>query len=665
MAFEVQNPFQNLIANPWDELTMEEDGGLFVESIVTTNTQSKDGKNKDKVVKTFGNGDKEIIEYQHTKAADETISLLDNNNKIPGFFADGFQTTYSGNTENNGVFIESAFDGTEKSAMEAYLGDKKYEAGKDFFKALLSSGVSNEDNNIDLIKSQEARINEQESLYPNSINEEMLKILERTEAEKQDDYYDVTDPNSSKFFDRSLGQVLTGTGMQRKPIQNKNYGMTTSAEDQAIFDNAREKRRLSRVAGNTAQQDEMDSGYFNMEKARIDQQIQEASNAQNTVNQSGADNESLDTPIIGNDEVVNGVTAEDIAIIGASANGQSMAEEFGNDLAAANGDPAKIDAAKAEFGDGLFDLAEYDPQLAKSLFAMMGAMLMGESFGDAMATGFGVMEEAAMEEEAANKAAADEVVALLIDNAEYLSDDVFFATLAQYNLSDEQLKDITMKYGIAKSAAQNKKTATDLATALTDLNKFEKDIIALYTDSDNVGAVAPKIRQLLTYVHDQLNNQANPTWLLDPKNRENRDALEEAIGTYATRYDQYVAMGDEGRGMLERLVNGGMEAIWEGQRGTVGMTDGNPAMGKVLVPESQEPLMMAITSIANIKMPDEKKRNQYLAEQHQYWSQNIKGKQSIAYNEEYKKVVNLGFLAKPQEHGYLGWLYNKIKMDTM
>jgi len=493
----------------------------------------------------------------------------------------------------------------------------------------------------------------------------MLSIMDNAALEKQDDYYDVTDSDSSKFFDRSLGEILTGTGMQRKPIQNKNYGMTTSAADQAMFDNARKERRLLRVANNTAQQDEMDSGYFNMEKARIDQQIQEASNAQSTVNQSGLDNESLDTPIIGNDEVVNGVTAEDIAIIGASANGQSMAEEFGNDLAAANGDPAKIDAAKAEFGDGLFDLSEYDPQLAKSLFAMMGAMLMGESFGDAMATGFGVMEEAAQEEEAANKAAADEVVAMLIDNAEYLNDDVFFATLAQYNLSNEQLKDITMKYGIAKSAAQNKKTATDLATAIADLDKFEKDVVALYTDSDNVGAVAPKVRQLLTYVHDQLNNQANPTWILDPKNRENRDALEEAIGTYAKRYDQYTAMGEDGIGLLKTLEAGGMEAIWEGQRGTVGMVDGKPAMGKVLVPESQEPLMMAITSIANIKMKDEKKRNQYLAEKHDYWKKNVEGKKGMAYNQDYDSVIATGYLSKPEEYGYLGWLYHQLQADTM
>ncbi len=139
MAFEVQNPFENLTANPWDELTMEEDGGLFVESIVTTNTQSKDGKNKDKTVKTFGNGDKEITEYQHTTAADETISVMDDN-KIPGFIAQGFPTTYSGGIETEDVFIPAAFDGTEKSAMEAYLGNKKYEAGRNFFQqALLSS----------------------------------------------------------------------------------------------------------------------------------------------------------------------------------------------------------------------------------------------------------------------------------------------------------------------------------------------------------------------------------------------------------------------------------------------------------------------------------------------------------------------------------------------
>ena len=313
----------------------------------------------------------------------------------------------------------------------------------------------------------------------------MLSIMDNAALEKQDDYYDVTDSDSSKFFDRSLGEILTGTGMQRKPIQNKNYGMTTSAADQAMFDNARKERRLLRVANNTAQQDEMDSGYFNMEKARIDQQIQEASNAQSTVNQSGLDNESLDTPIIGNDEVVNGVTAEDIAIIGASANGQSMAEEFGNDLAAANGDPAKIDAAKAEFGDGLFDLSEYDPQLAKSLFAMMGAMLMGESFGDAMATGFGVMEEAKQEKEAADTANDQKIIEMLMDNPQYMNPDDFLAALQELGISEKDLPYYKSIFA-SKVAETNVKAAKEYVTLQANATKTIKSDLIKDDNSNHI-----------------------------------------------------------------------------------------------------------------------------------------------------------------------------------
>jgi len=112
MEIKVQDPFANLIAKPWEvpELNMEEDGGLFVESIVHTITDNlKDGKSKEKTIETMNNGDKKTTEYN-------------------------FASTFPTEKENpNGLFR-----------------------------------VENDNNNnVNLVHSQQKRLAEQEDPYPN------------------------------------------------------------------------------------------------------------------------------------------------------------------------------------------------------------------------------------------------------------------------------------------------------------------------------------------------------------------------------------------------------------------------------------------------------------------------------------------------------------------
>lgn len=175
-------------------------------------------------------------------------------------------------------------------------------------------------------------------------------------------------------------------------------------------------------------------------------------------------------------EIATGVNVDDVTTINNSASGQAMAQEFQNDLAQANGDPAKIEAAKSEFESGLFDLSQYDPQLAKSLFAMMGAMLMGESFGDAMATGFGVMEEAKQEKEAADTANDQKIIEMLMDNPQYMNPDDFLAALQELGISEKDLpyyKSIFASKAYetnAKAALEaTKKQANSIKTIKSDL----------------------------------------------------------------------------------------------------------------------------------------------------------------------------------------------------
>lgn len=184
-------------------------------------------------------------------------------------------------------------------------------------------------------------------------------------------------------------------------------------------------------------------------------------------------------------------------------------------------------------------------------------------------------------------------------------------------------------------------------------------IAAAIANKDNVAHIAPKIDTFLTYANEQLGKRANPSWVLEGVNE---DAAQRAIGIYTARWNEYNDMGEKGRGLLQKLEAGGIEAVWEGQYGTFAMVDGKPERS-VDIPIQQEPVMVAIQQILSMEYPDEEERNKYLAEKRDYWVKNIQGKSLIPFNQSEKEVDDMGLMdtSAALEVGYMGWLYNQIK----
>ena len=94
-----------------------------------------------------------------------------------------------------------------------------------------------------------------------SLNE-LAAIMDRADAEKIDPtFFDASKSKTNifgnnSFNDRnSIGQMLRGQGIvgDRRAIQNKDYGMTTSAADQAMFDAAYKQRNFPDAGPKTRQ----------------------------------------------------------------------------------------------------------------------------------------------------------------------------------------------------------------------------------------------------------------------------------------------------------------------------------------------------------------------------------------------------------------------------
>ena len=119
-------------------------------------------------------------------------------------------------------------------------------------------------------------------------------------------------------------------------------------------------------------------------------------------------------------------------------------------------------------------------------------------------------------------------------------------------------------------------------------------------------------------------------------------------------------MEEEKYGQLESLVNGGIEAVWVGERGTFSMTGGE-LTNDVLIAESQEPTFLAVKYLLNLTDKTQPEKNKWLGSQRDFWVKNIQGKG--VYGETDKEVKNMGGL-NPQsakEYGYIGWLYQQVK----
>jgi hypothetical protein len=338
---------------------------------------------------------------------------------------------------------------------------------------------------------------------------------------------------------------------------------------------------------------------------------------------------------------------------------KEIIETAAQDLEAAGNDQAAREGVFENVKEGLMDFAEMNPQLAKSILSTIAAMVMGASFGDAIATGFGVHEEAAMKEEAASDAEAGEIIAMMIENAEWLTDDNFEAILAQYpHLSDDTKKSINMKWEIAKNTADKVKSAKKLAEILTDIEEFSTSMSTKYSNSKNVTIVGPAITDFLTYASKQLGERKEPTSIVDSRQKP---ALERAIGVYAGRVDRAIE-NEDGR-ELDTLRSGGIEAIWEGMHGSFRFVDGKPH-SDILVPESQEGNYgIALMVLDKVYKGNKTKIETYLANKRQEWEENIMGKTFVTFNETDKEVATLeaeGKYNTAAKSGYFSWLLAKI-----
>jgi len=359
---------------------------------------------------------------------------------------------------------------------------------------------------------------------------------------------------------------------------------------------------------------------------------------------SFTENTLAEGPHIGEEAPAEGISQEDIKVITSSPTGQAMAEELQADIDAADGDENILSGVVKDFNAGLDALMGYDPQLAKSLFAAMGAMLMGQSFGDAIATGFGVMEEAAMLEEAADKAAAQEVIAMLVENAPYLNDEVLMTLLKEYDLGVEESQRIWDMWEISKLAGEGKKAQQ----AFVDLTKRWGDLDK-YVTADNSLHMRPAIANLMGYVMPK--NKARGTSIL--KDAE-WGAINDTIGLWGKQVEDLI---DEGWSR-ENAVNevGPMEAIWEGMHGSYRYDEKGKVEKSVGIPnkEMEKLNLLAIETLRTKQLTglDEKDIPEYIAKKHREFMKTVAGKGP------YGKQDKDGNYPK-----YIKWLYEQVLDD--
>ena len=239
--------------------------------------------------------------------------------------------------------------------------------------------------------------------------------------------------------------------------------------------------------------------------------------------------------------------------------------------------------------EGLMDFSEMNPQLAKSILSTIAAMMMGSSFGDAIATGFGVHEEAAMEQEKEDKAASQEVIKMLIDNAEWINDANFWKTLEAYGITEDseagQL--IANKWDIARDVASKKKFETNLAKELEKIDELYKEVTDRHVTTKNQAYVYDAITRFIPYAKEQLRDSKTPSFITD---EDTKSGIVSAIAEYTRQVDE--ALEDGYYDKAASLRQAGIEAIWEGMQGSYQFVDGK-IESSVVIPEDKAGLLHA------------------------------------------------------------------------
>jgi len=317
---------------------------------------------------------------------------------------------------------------------------------------------------------------------------------------------------------------------------------------------------------------------------------------------------------------------------------QEIIETAAQEIDAAGDDEVEKERIFESVKEGLFDFANMNPQLAKSILSTIAALMMGSSFGDAIATGFGVHEEAAMEEEAADKAASQEVIGMLIDNAEWINDENFWKTLEAYGITpdSEAGQIIADKWSIAKHAANSKKVQTTLAAELAKIDELYDEVTDVHVNDKNRAYVYDAITRFIPYAKEQLRNSKTPSFITDERTKS---GIVAAIAEYTRQVDE--ALEDGYTDKAARLRQQGIEAIWEGMQGSFQFIDGK-LESSVIIPADDASLLHAQRVMMGTMWKDTKKSQEFEATVHAEWIKDYFGKKG-KFNKEDDFVEFLAF----------------------
>jgi hypothetical protein len=442
----------------------------------------------------------------------------------------------------------------------------------------------------------------------------MTDVIDNLEEEKSDDYrtpsYNFHDSVVDFFFGDS-GKAVQG-GFVQPPL---------SAQDQAIFDQAKKQREISGYGGpGTSPGPGSNWASQGTGRVREENLFRQDADAMQYAYAGPGTTPSTSGPALRGEELAEKLSPVTKEIIETAA--QEL-DEAGNDQAAREGVFENVK-------EGLMDFAEMNPQLAKSILSTIAAMVMGASFGDAIATGFGVHEEAAMKEEAENKAASQEVVAMLIENAEYINDENFWKTLAAYGITEDseagQL--IATKWDIARDVASKKKFETNLAKELEKIDKLYEEVTNRHVTTKNQAYVYDAITRFIPYAKEQLRNSKTPSFITD---ENTKSGIVSAIAEYTRQVDEALENGYYDR--AASLRQQGIEAIWEGMQGSFQFIDGKLESSVIIPPDKAGLLHAQRIIMGTMWEGDTKKSQEFEATVYAEWIKDYFGKKG-KFNKE-------------------------------
>ena len=539
----VQNPFENLIANPWDELTMEEDGNIFPKSsVVTTKTDAK------------GVTESEVIVGQDDS---KTTTSLFRPSKV---FGDWFDPANYG--------LDSDKD-TSKSGAILGLSDGGIDA------------ILENESRIDRENAIEERMNLLTTgMMPGEIHPDAAvgSGVPYTGASQAEGLFEQSMlgthvmPDSTVMSDLDMegGESYDGPEADFSAFETNDYMSMDEqlAEIAGISDGSIESKDTIIEENNLADKAWAEVGpqsFFDNENELVE-------------TSKGIENEDF--------EVVEGVTKTDIDTLASNPDATEMLWEFEDDLEAADGDEVATEVALQDISEGISLFEDDNPQLAKSIYAMIAAMLMGQSFGDAMATGFGVMEEAAMKEDADTKTKNAELVGMLMENPEYMDSEDFLDSLRELGISEKDLPYYQKVYQAKKLKTNSTSASAWVAKQITAKDKIKSDLIS----DENTGHI-DEFQRMIAHIEAKQDPNDPNTWF-DFSDASQNWAIYEAQTNFERAKKKAIEDGDDSM-VLEPVIY---------YENLFGLIDGNGDNSIVVSESSENQILqaMAKNSLRNV-----------------------------------------------------------------